>query len=162
LDSGATITAAMAVTDGGTGLQLLGTAGSVVQPGEVFTGTGRIQSAQGTTPAGSYGMLLNRWPDANNGPQGVFGVFNLDGAGNVTGSYTIISANVGPAPISGTFMGTYSINPDSTGSITLNVDIGVNVTLTIVVTDGGAGILMLQTNASDGFSQVTSGTARMQ
>jgi hypothetical protein len=162
LDTGATITAAMAVTDGGTGLQLLGTGGSVLQPGEVFSGTGRIQSAQGTMSAGSYGMLLNRWSDAKNGPQGVFGVFNLDGAGNVTGSYTIVSENVGPAPISGTFMGTYSTNPDSTGSITLNLDIGVTVSLAIVVTDGGAGILMLQTGENDGFSQLISGTARMQ
>jgi hypothetical protein len=59
-------------------------------------------------------------------------------------------------------MGTYSTNPDSTGSITLNLDIGVTVSLAIVVTDGGAGILMLQTGENDGFSQLISGTARMQ
>lgn len=161
-DVGATATLSLAVTDAGTGLQFMVSGGSLIKPGQVVTGTGRIQSALGTTPAGSYGFLLNVWPDANNQPLGVFGVVNLDGAKNVTGSYTLVGAAVGPAPVSGSFTGTYSINPDSTGTLTANLDIGIGSTIAIVVTDGGTGLLMLQTGESDGLSHVESGTARMQ
>jgi hypothetical protein len=163
LDVGGTITAAVAVTDGGTGLQILVTGGSLPKPGQVLTGTGRIQSAQGTMPAGSYGFLLNQWPDASSNPDGFFGVINLDGAGTATGSYTFVGSDIGPAPISGTFMGTYSVNPDSTGSMVLTFDVGFTATLAIVVVDGGSGILILQVSATGGAGgSVISGTARMQ
>jgi len=160
-DSGATLTAAVAVTDGGTGLQFLVTGGNAVSPGQVVTGTARIQSAQGTTLAGSYGYLLNRWPDSKFASQGFFGIFNLDGAGNVTGSYAIARAT-DPIFLSGTLTGTYSINPNGAGSLTLSLDLGITATLAVVVTDGGSGILMLQTDESDGFGSVVSGTARKQ
>ncbi|HYL34959.1 MAG TPA: hypothetical protein VEV17_03480 [Bryobacteraceae bacterium] len=163
LDLGATVTAVVTLTDGGAGLQFMATGGTGIQPGHVVTGSGRIQSAQGSMPAGSYGLLLNRWPDANNGPQGIFGVVNLDGAGNATGSYTAAGPGVGPAPISGTFTGAYSINPDSTGSLTLNLDIGATSKYAIAITEGGAGVLMLQTEGNGGgLNHVTSGTARLQ
>ena len=161
-DVGATATLSLAVTDAGTGLQFMVSGGSLIKPGQVVTGTGRIQSALGTTPAGSYGFLLNVWPDANNQPLGVFGVVNLDGTKNITGSYTLVGADIGPTPLSGSFTGTYSINPDSTGTLTANLDIGIGSTIAIVVTDGGTGLLMLQTGESDGLSHVESGTARMQ
>jgi hypothetical protein len=128
----------------------------------VITGTGRIQSAQGTSPAGSFGYLLNQWPDANIAPGGIFGVFNLDGAGNITGSYTIVGS-AGPAPISGTATGTYAVNPDGTGSTSISLDIGISITQAIVLVDGGSGIQMLQTSTSGGGGNaVVSGTARMQ
>lgn len=162
LDVGATITAAMAVTDGGTGLQIIVTGGTISKPGQVVTGTGRILSAQGTPPAGSYGYLLNQLPDTTNPPGGIFGIFNLDGAGNVSGSYTIVG-NTGPLPsLSGKVMGTYSTNPDGTGSVTISLDVGITTTAAIVVTDGGAGIQMLQTSIIGGGNSVVSGTARKQ
>jgi hypothetical protein len=161
LDVGATVTAAMAVTDGGTGLQFIVTGGTLAKPGQVVTGTGRIQSA-GTPPAGSYAYLLNQWPDANNSPGGIFGIFNLDGAGNLTGSYTIVG-NTGALPsLSGAVKGTYSINPDGTGSVTVNLDIGITATEAIILIDGGAGIQMLQTSNNGGGSGVVSGSARKQ
>ncbi|HYL34558.1 MAG TPA: hypothetical protein VEV17_01450 [Bryobacteraceae bacterium] len=62
--------------------------------------------------------------------------------------------------------GTYSINPDSTGSITLNLDAGSTMTMAIVATDGGSGILMLQTIQNNGngnfLNHVLAGTARLQ
>ena len=160
-DIGATLTAAVVATDGGTGLQFLVTGGNAVSPGQIVTGTARIQSAQGTMPAGSYGYLLNRWPDANHDSQGIFGVLNLDGAGNVRGSYAI-ARTTDPTFFSGTLTGAYSINPSGAGSLTVRLDFGVTATFAIVFTDGGSGVLMLQTDESDGFGQVVSGTARMQ
>jgi hypothetical protein len=44
----------------------------------------------------------------------------------------------------------------------LSLDLGITATLAVVVTDGGSGILMLQTDESDGFGSVVSGTARKQ
>jgi hypothetical protein len=161
-DIGATITLAMAVTDGGAGLQFLVTGGNVVTPGEVITGTGRTQSAPGTTLAGSYSFLLHQWQNATSSSNGIFGVLNLDGAGNATGTVTVVGPDVGPAPLRGAFMGTYSTNPDGTGSLTLNLDFGITATLAIVVTDGGAGIQLLQIAESDGLGTVISGTARLQ
>lgn len=161
-DVGGTLTATMAVTDGGAGIQLLVTGGGLMSPGQVFTGTGRYQSALGATPAGSYGFTLHQWPDANNEPLGILGVFDLDGAGNVIGTVTVVGPDAGPAPITSGFTGTYSINPDSTGILSLNLDIGVSVTFGIVVTDGGAGILMLEIDGSGGLGAVTSGIARLQ
>ena len=162
-DDGSVWTLAAAVTDGGSGLQLLVTGGDPMNtfkgnanPAEVFSGTGRILSAQGTMPAGSYGYLITGWPDAGNKPFTIFGVINLDGAGNLNGSYTLVNGR--PTAFPGALSGTYSVNPDGTGSMTLNFDLGLTATVAIVVTDGSTGILML---ASVG-NQVTSGTARMQ
>ena len=159
-DVGATATALVAVTDGGSGLQLVVTGGSLLKPGQVVGGTGRLQSAQSASPAGSYGYLLNQWPDANNAPGCIFGVFNLDGAGNITGSYTIVGS-AGPTPINGTLTGTYVVNPDGTGSTSIRLDIGISIKQAIVVVDGGSGLQLLQT-ATSGGSAVISGTARMQ
>jgi hypothetical protein len=162
LDVGPTAILATAVTDAGTGLQLLMTGGTLPKPGQVVSGTGRIQSAQGTMPAGSYGFLLHQWPDASNNPDGFFGIINLDGAGNAAGTYTFVGSDIGSAPISGTFAGTYSVNPDSTGTAKLTFDIGFTGTLSIVVTDGGAGIQLLQTSTTSGGKSIISGIARMQ
>jgi hypothetical protein len=155
-DNGSAWTALMSVTDGGSGIQLLVTGGDPANAGQVFSGTGRIQSAQGTMPAGSYGYLLTGWPDAHNKPFVISGVLKLDGAGSANGSYTLDTGR--PDAFPGTISGTYSVNPDGTGSMTLAFDIGLTGTVAIIVTDGGSGILML---ASIG-DQVTSGTARTQ
>jgi hypothetical protein len=112
-------------------------------------------------PTGSYGFLLNQWPDASNNPDGYFGILNLDGAGNATGTYTFVGPDIGQAPFSGTFNGTYSVNPDSTGSLTLTFDFGLSVTEALVVVDGGSGIQLLQTKSGNN-NAIVSGTARMQ
>ncbi len=162
-DDGSVWIISAAVTDGGTGLQLLVTGGDPMStfkgsdnPGVVFSGTGRIISARGTTTAGSYGYLITGWPDAGNKPFTFFGVLNLDGASAFNGSYTLVTGRATGG--SGAVSGTYSVNPDGTGTMNLNFDLGVTGTAAIVVTDGGSGILMLTSTGG----QVTCGTARMQ
>ena len=156
-------TAAVAVTDGGSGLQLIVTGGDPMNafpgnpnPGEVWSGTGRTPSAQGSLPAGSYSYLLTGWPEAGDKPFSLFGIINVDGAGNLNGSFTLVNGR--PTAFPGTFSGTYSVNPDGTGKMTFNLDAGLTVTVAIVVTESGSGILMLG-SLSD---QVTAGTARIQ
>ena len=162
-DDASVWTLVVTVTDGGSGLQLLVTGGDPMNtfkgnanPAAVLSGTGRIQSAPQTVPAGSYGYSITGWPDAGNKPDIIFGVMNLDGAGKLNGSFTLVNGR--PTAFPGTLSGDYSVNSDGTGSMTLNFDLGLTATIPIVVTDGGTGILML---ASVG-NQVSSGIARMQ
>src|SRR5438046_481628 len=90
-------------------------------------------SAQGIRPSGSFGFQLNAWvgPDDPN-PQAVIGVLNFDGAGKVTGSFTIAFTRENPRPndppsglgIPGTVTGTYSSNPDGTAKMNVAGTIG--------------------------------------
>ena len=62
----------------------------------------------------------------------------------------------------GTLTGTYSLNPDGSGTITLIDPSGnPNQTFAIVSTDGGSGLLLVLTSGPPG-STVSSGTARLQ
>src|ERR1035438_117334 len=65
---------------------------------------------------GSYAFLGNRWTADVNEPQGgMIGVMTFDGVGNFTESYT---GMVNGLPTSGTFTGTYTVNPNGTGMLT--------------------------------------------
>jgi hypothetical protein len=95
---------------------------------------------QSNSPVGSFGFQLSS----------VVGVMNFDGAGNLTGTYT--SLNNGQTAVqSGTLAGTYSSNSSGIGSLNLGIDGGSsgNVTFSVVITDGGAGLLLLQTGNQD-------------
>ena len=106
-------------------------------------------------PAGSYGYVITGWPDAHDKPFAISGVLNLDGTGNANGSYAFVDDH---STVPGAVSGTYSVNPDGTGSMTLAFDFGLSGTVAIVVTDGGSGILML----SPVGGQPVAGTARLQ
>jgi hypothetical protein len=101
-----------------------------------------VVSAQSMPPSGSFGFLINAsYSDlAKNNEFVVLGVMNLDGAGNATGSYTVelgSSPTQTSQPITGTFTGTYSSNPDGTGTVTTTADNGTVFTFAMVITDGG-------------------------
>jgi hypothetical protein len=51
--------------------------------------------------------------------------------------------------VTGTFTGTYSINPDGTGSTTLGFDFGITFTLSMVITDGGKGLQLAAISCTD-------------
>src|SRR5262249_44730412 len=92
------------------------------------------------------------------------GVVNLDGAGNLTLSITYAApGGSSPQPflVTGTQTGSYSLNPDGSGAFSLLAAPGSNAqTYAMVVTDGGSGILFLQTRRSG--NGVSFGTARLQ
>jgi hypothetical protein len=104
----------------------------------------RAVSAQSTPPSGSFGFLINTWLSTGSSDHGaaVLGVMNFDKGGTVAG--------------------TYSINPDGSGTVKLGAASGqsANSTFAFVVTDGGSGLLLLQTDGTG--SDVSSGTARLQ
>jgi len=69
-----------------------------------------------------------------------------DAAGNVTGPYTIaLGASFvtlqNSQSRSGTFAGSYSGNPDGTGSLNIKTNTGTTITFATVTTDGGKGLL---------------------
>ena len=131
-------------------------------------------SAQGQTTSlsGPYGFLVNAasFMRPNNNGTGVLGMLNFDGAGNVTGSYTFEQGLKGPNKptqnIAGSLTGTYSINPDGTGTTTLNLDAGLTVTFAMVIGSGGQSLHLVMTNCFVGgegcnnFASMTSGYAR--
>jgi hypothetical protein len=74
-----------------------------------------------TTVAGSYGYTFSGFvsPAANLFvPAAAAGLLALDGHGNLTGTQTRVVAS---SPLDETFTGTYTVNPDCTGSLTLLV-----------------------------------------
>jgi len=123
--------------------------------GGVAGGLARV--LKGGTVSGSYGVQLNYSPF----PAGTVGVMKFDGEGNVAVSFASIGGTTnGFAP--GTFTGTYSTNPDGTGTINLRTANGqAGPVYAFVTTDGGSQLLLLRTDANPQFN-VAYGTARMQ
>jgi hypothetical protein len=66
--------------------------------------------------SGSYGFQFNKFGTCPN-VEVVIGVFNFDGAGNVTGSFTKYDSNKQPKVSTGSASGTYAVNSDGTGHI---------------------------------------------
>ncbi len=63
------------------------------------------------------------------------GPINFDGAGNASATYSV---NLGGRNFQGSFTGTYSVNADCTGSITLNLPVlGVSSNGRFVIVDNG-------------------------
>jgi hypothetical protein len=133
----------------------------------VESGAAWLQSAPATTYnaasiKGNFSLQLNkRTADATQSQDGVLGLFNFDGAGNVRGSVTIMSRGVLKKA---TFTGTYTVNSDGSGSMSLTVSDGSTPQLALVLNSTVAGVAqglqVLQTNSS-GNNNI-SGTAVKQ
>ena len=112
-----------------------------------------ICNAQSTSLSGPYGFLISAStndPAEGNGTA-VLGVMNFDGAGNVTGTYTLqngASGGQAAQTAAGKLTGTYSSNSDGTGSVTITLDIGIGLTFATVITDGGQALQLVGTNCS--------------
>lgn len=111
--------------------------------------------------SGSYGFQLNSSPF----PAGTIGVVNFDGAGKVAVSLTSVGEKGGGQSSVSTanLSGTYSVKPDGSGTINLPAAPGqsANATFAFTITDGGSGLLLLQTSGAPGGNLVF-GTARQQ
>jgi hypothetical protein len=158
-DAGLTLTLAFVITDGGSVLQLVSTylTGGDIS-GSVSSGVARAASAGPVQ--GSFGFQLNNSPV----PAASIGVANFDGAGNVAVSYTSVGVGQDPnqPPVSsGTLTGTYSLNPDGSGTMDLVTASSQPAgSFAIVVTDRGSGVLVMMTTGTG--SNVSYGTARLQ
>ena len=167
LDLGVNLTLAVVAAEGGQSLRLFATSfqfpatncGCAIG-GITLTGIARATPAPSLS--GSFGAELINFPIAG----GEIGTLTFDGAGNANFSLTFMGAadanGTPPAPFPYTQPGTYTINSDGTGSVSLPAVAGVTNarTFVFVTTDNGSGILTMQTNRAG--SGVVFGTARMQ
>lgn len=84
------------------------------------------------------------------------GIIRFDGLGGVRADYT---TSVGGVTFTGTFLGTYNVNPDGTGSIVVNLPwLNTNGHGNFVLVDRGEGTFFTSTDR--GYS-VTGSTRRM-
>jgi len=96
---------------------------------------------------GSFGFTstgtLNALPPPSAGPFGEIGRQTFDGQGNTDGTATL-TANGNLRRV--TWQGTYVVNPDCTGSMTLYVSpLGATVNLDFVIDDDGAELRAIAT-----------------
>jgi hypothetical protein len=97
-------------------------------------------------------------PAAAAGPFALVGTFTFDGNGGVTGAATSSqNGNIGQ----GTQTGTYTVNSDCTGTITVQGSGGHSSHYSFVVDDNGNGFQYICTD-SNPISIVYTGTARRQ
>ena len=109
---------------------------------------------------GSYSFLTNLSTANVNTPEfAMVGVMTFDGAGGVTGSYTSISHDTVQT---GALGGTYSVNSNGTGTITLTTGSTAQFAMTLNSTAAKVahGLQLLQIN--DGNNEIISGTAVQQ
>jgi hypothetical protein len=74
---------------------------------------------------------------------------NFDGAGSFSGKGTV---NIGGVVLNITFTGTYTVNSDCTGDVTINTNLGLTVHHVIVVI--GAGRRFIETESDPNFAVV--------
>lgn len=90
------------------------------------------------------------------GPVASSGRIDFDGFGHVAASFT---TSVGGVPFTGTFTGTYQVEPDGTGSVRVDLPwLGTSATGDFVVVDHGGGAYFTSTDR--GYS-VAGRTTRM-
>lgn len=113
-------------------------------------------SLLGTFSRRDTGTIL--LPAAIAGPVAAVGTFTFDGTGNVTGTLVLSqSGNIGR----GTQAGTYTVNPDCTGTITVLGASGHASHYTFAMDDDANGFEYICTDSGP-ISIVYSGTARRQ
>ena len=122
---------------------------------EVVSGTALLQSASAESYSvaslkGNFALQFNTWTaDVNEAQNGAVGVISLDGKGNLKGSATSMYLGV-PYPTNIT--GTYIVNSDGTGSMSLTCGSSGNCqsafALNSVAAGQAKGLQFLQTNTT--------------
>jgi hypothetical protein len=109
---------------------------------------------------GAYGLAVNGFFYDVDGSQGVYSSVGLavaDGNGGITGADTL---NLDGTPTRGRqFTGTYTVNADCSGTMSLKDANGVSITdMDMVVTNGGKGAVMTDYDAN----LILNGTMQLQ
>ncbi len=108
---------------------------------------------------GSFGFTLRGWRigGSDPGPRAAAGRLTADGSGNLAGTETRSRSGL---ILRGTFVGTYSVNPDCTGSATATLSESDGSTevrhFDFVIVDSGKGIRGVQTD--EGRAQILNAT----
>ena len=111
-----------------------------------------VASLHGTYAIHAQGTIVGQLPPpfpAPPFPFGEAGILKLDGAGMLSGTSTV---NLGGVVLQPTATGSYTVNSDCTGSITIQSSAGFVLHDSIVVTDRGRRTVEVQT---DPFTVIT-------
>lgn len=84
-------------------------------------------------------------------------IANFDGAGGFSGKGTV---NIGGAILNVTFTGTYTVNSDCTGDVTIDTNLGLTVHHVIVVIRGGQ--RFIETESDPNFAVVQYSVERLE
>lgn len=115
----------------------------------------RVSAQTAPSLSGGYGYQATQpISPSNPSPNAAVGVMTFDGAGKVTANQTFVETDTaaGAAAVkvqTATITGTYTVNPDSTGTISLDLGGDKPATFAIVVTDGGSSIIIVSTGGSN-------------
>jgi hypothetical protein len=126
----------------------------------------RRVSAQNFSAAltGSYGFTATApYALSNPDPTAIVGVLTFDGAGNLTGNEREVSPDTSPNATAVrvqtvSFTGTYTLNGDGTGSLTIQTG-GTVIPVSFVMTDSGSNLMFVPIGS---INIVLTGTARKQ
>lgn len=97
---------------------------------------------------GAYGfqIVANQLDSLGSNGGAIIGVLNFDGGGHISGT-SILKGRTGKLQDGQTgqagVSGTYIVNPDSTGVMTLQFDFGFSPTLAFTMTDGGKNLFFI-------------------
>ena len=124
----------------------------------VVLGQSQSQPYNLTSLNGAYAFdIAGSAYDLNGYPDLIFemGMLTADGAGNLTGNGTL---SLNGSIIRRTFTGTYTINPDGTGSMVLYPTFGPNIHADLVLASGGRSVKFVLSDANNALT----GTMRTQ
>jgi hypothetical protein len=112
-------------------LALIATALSAAQAQD-STGTCSVRMLKGTYSVEGQGTVVSQLPNfpAPPFPFAEVAIDYLDGAGNISGKFT---ANVDGVVMPGTVAGTYTLNSDCTGTVTMQTNSGIPINESFVV-----------------------------
>jgi len=139
--------------------------GTLVAPVATTLGQGLSTSAQTFSDAslkGSYSFLNNvSTADASTTEFATLGMMSFDGKGNLTGS-AIVKQGASSSEVGVAFGGTYTVNRNGTGAITLTYGNPSQFAIVLHSFSGGIahGFQLLKTD--DGHNEIVSGTAVLQ
>jgi hypothetical protein len=159
--TGETIKMSIALNTGGKGFQFLitncnGTCANAVESG-IALASGAT-SFSNASLKGPFGVLTNTWTPTSTVPADAsIGIVSFDGVSKVTAT---ITDNTAGSVITTTSSGTYSVNSDGSGTLSLTNKKGNTITVAIVINSAGRQIQYVATSCgSTCTNEVQSGTA---
>jgi hypothetical protein len=125
----------------------------------------RVSAQTAPNLTGAYGYLVNQPISTSNAsPNAAVGVMTFDGGGKVSVNQTFVETDTAAGATAvkvqtATITGSYTVNADSTGTISLDLGGEKPATFAMVLTDSGSNIMVVSTGGSN---IVTFGTMRKQ
>ena len=123
-------------------LMILCMAPSVVLADELPCSLATLNGAYAIDRQGTVVSQLPGFP-APPAPLGEAAIANLSGDGSLSGTATV---NIGGLVLHIPFTGTYTLNPNCTGTVTINTGLGLFLHNAIVVIDGGRRFIGTETD----------------